>query len=130
MSEQKYEYYNVLFSISSGPLSDDEKEQLSRVKCDWVHLNTRLGRFFVDIIGPRTQLTAIRDKLIELGRDPIVIGIFDSDGLLVGQFNTAEWLKVARDVISYNVDGTVASVTRPLSYIDVHRWAGWAEKQV
>jgi hypothetical protein len=121
---------NVLFSIASGPLSDSEKEQLARVQCYWVHLNTRLGRFFIDIIGPVNRLQNIQDKLIELGRDPIVIGIFDGDGVLQGQANNAEWLKVAQDVRTYDAQGNLLTTTRPTQFIDTHRWAGWGAKIV
>jgi hypothetical protein len=119
---------NVLFSIASGPLSDSEKEQLARVQCYWVHLNTRLGRFFIDIIGPVNRLQNIQDKLTELGRDPIVIGIFDGDGVLQGNANNAEWLKVAQDVRTYDALGNLISSLRPVAFVDTHRWAGWGPK--
>jgi hypothetical protein len=130
MNEQMDDWYNVLFSIAAGPLSAVEQDALAKVQCSWVFLNARLGRFFIDIIGPKTRLQNIQDKLIELGRAPIVIGIFTSDGVLVGQANQAEWLKVARDVVTYNPDGSVASTARPTAYVDIHRWAGWADKQI
>ena len=125
---QMNEWYCVLFSIASGPLSDLEKEQLARVQCSWVHLNTRLGRFFIDIIGPKTRLLNIEDKLTELGRDPIRIGVFDADGVLVGPRNNAEWLKVAQDVLGYDAQGNVTSTARPVAFRETHQWAGWAPK--
>jgi hypothetical protein len=139
-------WINVLFSITNTPLSQSEREQLSRVQASWVLLNNRLGRFFVDIIGPKTQLIAIRDKLIELGRDPRILGVFeptkqdilDGGGKVIGwhyvmlltQANGPEYLAVARDVITYDALGNVTSTTRPTSYIDIHRWAGWPEKVI
>ena len=128
--EQMDNWYNVLFSVAAGPLTDDERERLSKVEASWVLLNTRLGRFFIDIIGPKAQLQAIRDKLTALGRDPIVIGIFDSDGALIGQPNKAEWLKVAQDVNAYDADGVLISTSRPTAFVNTHQWAGWAEKRV
>ena len=127
---QMNDWYNVLFSILAGPLSDSEKDQLARVECSWVHLNTRLGRFFVDIIGPKNRLLNIEAKLVELGRDPIRIGVFDADGVLVGPRNNAEWLKVAQDVLTYDAQGNLVSTDRPVAFRDTHRWAGWAPKVV
>lgn len=125
---QMNDWYCVLFSILAGPLSDVEKEQLARVQCSYVHLNTRLGRFFIDIIGPKTRLLNIEDKLIELGRDPIRIGVFDADGVQIGPRNAAEWLKVAEDVITYDAQGNVVNVSRPVAFRETHQWAGWAPK--
>ena len=128
--EQMDDWYNVLFSITSGALSQAERDQLAQVQCSWVLLNTRLGRFFVDVIGPKTRLLNIEDKLTELGRDPIRIGVFDADGVLVGPQNGAEWLKVAQDVLTYDAQGNLISTTRPVAFRDTHRWAGWAPKAI
>ena len=125
---QMNDWYTVLVSILAGPLSDSEKEQLANVQASWVLLNTRLGRFFVDILGPKNRLLNIEAKLVELGRDPIRIAVFDADGVLVGPRNNAEWLRVAQDVITYNAQGQVVSVDRPVAFRDTHRWAGWAPK--
>jgi hypothetical protein len=114
-------WLNCLFSILSGALSQNERDQLANVGASWVLLNTRNGRFFVDIIGRTTQLQNIEDKLIELGRDPIRIGVFDHEGTQIGNTNPAAWLAVARDV---------TPGVRPTQYIDIHRWAGWAPKNV
>lgn len=122
------EHVNVLFSILSGAFTQAEMDGLRATECSWVHLNTRLGRFFIDIIGPMRQLQAIKDKLLALGRDPIVLGVFDYDGNLLNSANKTEWAKVARDVKTYDANGTLVSSTRPVAYVDVHRWAGWGEK--
>ena len=124
-------WLNVLASIAAGPLSDEERDQLANVRASWVLLNVRQGRFFVDIIGPVAQLRAIEDKLTELGRDPIVVGIFtpteitDENGTrmvsLLTRKNAQEYLKVAPDM----PDGS-----RPTQYVETHNWAGWPPKEM
>lgn len=142
---------NVLFSILSGPLTQADRDQLENVEAYWVLLNTRSGRHFIDILGPAARLQAIGDRLTAMGRDPIVIAVFkpiDGDVLppadprgfrlsrkvpqlaLEGAPNKAEWLKVARDVVTYNADGSVQSTARPTAYVDVHQWAGWGDKVI
>lgn len=120
MSDQADSWRNVLFSIASGALSAADKDRLALVQASWVLLNTRLGRFFVDIIGPVGQLQAIQDELTAMGRDPIVIGIFDRSGVLQNAPNKTEWVKVAQDVQG----------VRPTVFVDTHRWSGWSEKVV
>lgn len=124
------DWLNALFSITDGALSASEKIQLATVGASWVLLNDRLGKFFVDVIGPRTQLQAIQDRLVALGRNPIVIGVFDSNGVLQGTANKTEWLNVARDVKTYDAQGNLLTTTRPAAYIDLHRWSGWAGKVI
>lgn len=128
---------NVLFSTLATPLTDAQRDALARTEASWVILNTRLGRAYVDIIGPKRQLQAIRDKLIELGRDPIILGVFEpvkqEDGSYVmdlTQANKTAYLTVARDVVTYDALGNVLSTVRPTEFIDIHRWAGWPEKVI
>jgi len=128
--EQMDDWYNALFSTIATAFTEDQRGALSRTQASWVVLNVRLGRAFIDIIGPKTQLQAIEDKLTELGRDPIVIGVFRSDGTMLNAPNSAEWLKVARDVVTYDDQGVELTRTRPTAYVNVHQWAGWAEKMV
>lgn len=124
------DWLNALFSITDGPLSAAEQVALAGVGASWVLLNDRLGKFFVDVIGPRAQLQAIQDKLTALGRNPIVIGVFDSNGVLQNTANKTEWVNVARDVKTYDAQGNLLTTTRPAAYIDVHRWAGWGAKVI
>lgn len=121
-------YVNALFSISNTALSESEKTQLAAVQMSWVRLNTRLGRHFIDAIAPVGWLLALEQKLIDMGRDPIRIGVFDKDGQLIGQQNAAEWLKVARNVDTYDASGNLVSSVRPTAWVDVHQWAGWGVK--
>lgn len=137
MSDVILEYRNALLSIAAGPLSAAERAGLSQVKASWVLLNTRLGRFYIDVLGHKDDLQAIRDKLIELGRDPIVIGIFkptmvEGEMVMVLQpgANKAEHLKVAPDVRNYDAEGNLVSSTRPAAFVDIHRWAGWPDKVI
>jgi hypothetical protein len=119
---------NVLFSLLNTPLTAAERKQLEDVQMSWILLNNRSGRFFVDVIAPIAWLQNIQDKLIELGRDPIVIGIFNYAGELMNTANNTEWLKVAEDVKVYNAQGGLISNTRPVSFRDTHHWAGWGDK--
>lgn len=130
MSDQADLWRNALFSISSGALTQSDKDRLAKVSASWVLLNTRLGRFFIDIIGPIPQLQAIQDELTAMGRAPILIGLFDRSGTLLNVPNKTEWAKVANDIVTYNPDGTVLSTTRPAAFVDTHRWSGWSLKIV
>lgn len=129
--EQKYDWYTVLFSMLDGAITDAQRDQLQALKASWVIVNRRLGRLLIDILGPRNELVAIRDKLIELGRDPKMIAVWDADGVIVqrGATATVDWLAVAEDVLTYDAAGNLISTTRPVAFRDTHRWAGWAQKE-
>lgn len=121
---------NVLFAVDATPLTQAQNDALAALDCSYVVLNTRLGRAFIDMIGPVQNLLAIEQKLIDAGRNPIRIAIFDADGVMQGPPNKAAYMTVARNVATFNADGTLLSSLRPTMYIDIHRWAGWAEKDI
>lgn len=71
------DWLNVLFSLLAGPLTDQQRDALANLEANWVLLNTRNGRWFVDICAPKRKLLNIRDYLIAAGRDPKIIAIFE-----------------------------------------------------
>lgn len=133
----------VLFSMDAGALTAAQMAQLRSMNIAWKVLNQRTvslqPRWYVDIIGPKDELVQIRQALIDIGRNPVVLGVFtptvvtdeegnDSMVLLLTQGSLIEYLKVAPDVVTYDVLGNVLSTLRPTQFIDVHRWAGWPPK--
>lgn len=128
------DYLNVLFSIIAGNLTAAQRDALAALQANWVLLNTRNGRWFVDICGPVAKLQDLRDYLIAQGRDPKVIAIFEhaSDGTEIirdgTSFDWAEYLNVAPDVKTYNAAGVQVSSVRPAVYVETHRFAGWGPK--
>jgi hypothetical protein len=136
------DWYDVLFSLTAGPLSQQQKDDLANLGVAWVLLNQRLGKWYVNILGPKAKLVAIENYLIAAGRNPIRIGVFQytvaADGTesmeLVGNPNKAEYLAVAPDVMTYTYDalGNLLSAvaSRPAAFIDVHRFAGWPGKVI
>lgn len=137
--DERLNWYDVLFSIASGALSDQEKQDLAGLQANWVLINKRNARFYVNILGPKTQLVAIENYLTAAGRSPIRIGVFQynatTDAMeLVGVPNQTEYLNVAPDVMTYTYDvlGNLltAIATRPTQFVDVHRFAGWPAKSL
>jgi hypothetical protein len=128
----------ALFSMIAGAPTQVQRDMLASLSCNWVLLNVRNGRYFIDICGPVEQLQNIRDYLTSIGRDPKVIAIFDlatdGGGNLVQQcranpgFDSVEYLNVAPDVNTYNAQGVLVSSVRPTGYIETHRFAGWPAK--
>jgi hypothetical protein len=129
----------ALFSMDAGALTVSQMTALKSLNASWKVLNTRtvnaIARWYVDIIGPKTQLVQIRQALIDAGRNPIVLGVFtpavQGDGsmlLVLTQGNLAEYLNVAPDVVTYDALGNVLSTVRPTTFVDSHRWAGWPAK--
>jgi hypothetical protein len=136
------DWYDVLFSITAGALTQQQKDDLAGLQANWVLLNARGGKWYVNILGPKTQLLAIESYLAAAGRNPVRIGVFQyavlDDGTevmnLVGQPNKLEYLAVAPDVITYTFDalGNVLTAipSRPTAFVDVHRFAGWPPKNI
>jgi YD repeat-containing protein len=131
----------VLFSMDAGALTQAQMDALRAMNVAWEVLNRRvvnsIARWYVDIIGPKSQLVQIGQALTSMGRNPIVLGVFtptiqpDQSVLLVlTQGNLTEYLNVAPDVVTYDAQGNVLSTTRPTGFIDVHRWAGWPDKSL
>lgn len=122
---------NVIFAVDAVPLTPAQNQRLRDLNCDYVVLNVRNGRAMIDMIGPVHNLLLIEDRLTEAGRNPVRIAVWDADGVMHGQPNKQAYMSVARDVKTYDPEtGTVLTSTRPTAYIDIHRWAGWAEKDI
>lgn len=128
----------ALFSMISGAPTQAQRDMLASLSCNWVLLNVRNGRYYIDICGPVVQLQNIRDYLTSIGRDPKVIAIFDLstdvDGKPIQQlrvaqgFDSVEYLNVAPDVKTYDANGVLLTSVRPTGYVETHRFAGWPAK--
>ena len=125
---QMQQYYSVLFSMLDGAITQAQQDALANLNAQWVLINHRSGRFLIDIVGPKSQLTAIRNYLLSAGRDPIVIGVWDCDGNVIQPGLLSDWLNVAQDVVTYNASGNIASTSRPASFRSTNEWAGWAAR--
>lgn len=121
-------YYSALFSMLDGPITQAQRDALANLDAQWVLINHRNGRFLIDIVGPKKQLAAIRRYLVDAGRDPIVIGVWDCDGNVIQSGQLSDWLNVAEDVVTYDASGNVASITRPVAFRSTNEWAGWAAR--
>lgn len=134
----------ALFSMDSGAIIQAQRDAIAALNVQWVLLNVRNARFYIELCGPQAQLVAIRNYLISIGRNPKVIGVFDhslvDDGsgngtlMQVEQwrssqgFDQVEYLNVAPDVKTYNPDGSLASSVRPMTFTPIHKFAGWGDK--
>lgn len=85
----------------------------------------------MDGIGQPQHLAPVLAALMQMGRDPIPIGAWYEDGTPVAGYalNESAWLDVAPD--DYDMtDPENPVAVRPTTWRDIHRWAGWGEKQV
>lgn len=85
----------------------------------------------VDGIGEEANLVTALGALTAMGRDPIAIGAWHESGAPVDGFplNEAAWLDVAPDDWDFSDPENPVPV-RPTHFRDIHRWAGWGEKQL
>lgn len=62
--------------------------------------------------------------------DPVAIGAWEQDGTPVAGYalNEAAWLDVAPDDFDM-ADPENPIAVRPTAWRDIHRWAGWGDKQ-
>lgn len=118
---------NLLFSMV-GPRMSEEAASAFSAYAQWVVLNERNGRLLVDAIGEQAAVSAAFSALNLMGRDPIVIGMWQEDGAKLDNVNLEAWLDVAPDVLSTDEEGE-AVTSRPTQWSDIHRWSGWGEKQ-
>lgn len=114
-----------------GPVLDEDQESAFAAYAQWRVVNERNGRLLVDGIGEADNLLTALDALTQMGRYPIAIGAWNEDGTSVPGYQLDEfaWLAVAPD--DYDMadpDNPVA--VRPTHWRDIHKWAGWGEKQV
>ena len=114
-----------------GPLLTDEQASAFSAYAQWHVVNERNGRLLVDGIGEQEHLLTAVQALQAMGRDPIAIGAWHEDGTPVAGYplNEATWLDVAPDDWDAS-DPEHPIPVRPTAWRDIHRWAGWAEKQV
>lgn len=121
---------NLLFSMAGPYLTDGETAAFAQVG-QWVVLNERNNRLFVDAVGDESATEWAIATLTQMGRTPAIIGGWHVNGSPVDglPLDEAAWLDVAPDVWDRtNPENPV--VTRPLAFDDVHRWDGWADKEV
>lgn len=113
-----------------GPQLSDEQESAFRAYAEWRVINERNGRLLVDGIGEPDNLLTALDALTQMGRYPIAIGAWDADGTPVNGYQLDEfaWLAVAPDDFDMTDPDNPVPV-RPTAWRDIHRWAGWGEKQ-
>lgn len=120
---------NLLLSMV-GPEFTPDMEEGFTAYAEWTVLNRRNERLLVDAIGLAGNVATVFGALDGLGREPVVIGAWYEDGTPVPgySFNLEEWLKVAPDVIAMQGDDVI--LERPTEWSEVHRWDGWAPKQI
>jgi len=122
---------NALLSILGPPLTAAQVVRLHRVGItDWVTRNRRNGRLLIDTLGDSAGLQMVNTRLTEIGRDPLVIGVWRRNGAVVGGYalNLQRWLDVAQD----RVDGTDPEnpvLVRPTEWVEINSWQGWMPKQ-
>lgn len=119
-----------VFSMLS-PMLDDQQSAGFAAYAQWRVLNERNGRLLVDGIGEEASLPPVLAALTQMGRSPIAIGAWHEDGSPVDGYtlNEPAWLDVAPcDWDTTNPDNPVP--VYPTKWKDIHRWAGWGEKQV
>lgn len=114
-----------------GPLLTSEQAGAFQAYAQWRVVNERDGRLLVDGIGEEANLIKALAGLTAMGRDPVAIGAWHEDGTPVDgcPLNEAAWLAVAPD--DYDTTDPENPVpVRPTAWRDIHRWAGWGEKQI
>lgn len=119
-----------VFSMD-GPMLTEEQASAFRQYAEWRVIHERQGRLLVDGIGEAEDLLTALQALTAMGRAPVAIGAWHEDGTPVPGYalNEAAWLDVAPD--DYDTSDPEHPVAvRPTAWRDIHRWAGWAEKQV
>lgn len=120
---------NLIFSMNGPRLTDEQAGQFSAF-AQWVVLNERDGRLLVDGIGKAEDVAGVMAMLGQLGRNPRAVGAWNMDGTPVEDYPliVAEWCEAAPDLIDAT-DPENPIATRPTSFSEIHRWAGWEPKQ-
>lgn len=121
---------NLLFSMD-GPRLTEEQVSVFAAFGQWVVLNELGGRLLVDAIGEYNDIGDAMAALEALGRAPQPIGGWKQSGepLAYYPLNVTAWLAIAPDELDMT-DPENPVATRPAVWREVHRWAGWGEKQV
>lgn len=120
---------SLLFSMLGPRLSDAQASQFASV-AQWVVLHERGVNLLVDGIGEQAHVEAVFAALDQAGRRPVAIGAWFEDGTPVPGYplNEAAWVEVAPDDWD-TTDPDNPVPVRPTAWRDLHRWAGWGEKQ-
>lgn len=113
---------NVLFSMAAPALED---ASTFRAFGQWVLLHERAGRILFDGVCEPEVVAQVEGALTAMGKAPKIIGAWQQDGTPIAAYplDTAEWLVVAPDTLDENL-----TPTRPTTFREVHRWAGWGVK--
>jgi len=113
-----------------GPTLSDSQASAFRAYAQWRVVNERNGRLLVDGIGEADNLLTALGALTQMGRDPIAICAWEQDGTPVAGYalNEAAWLDVAPDECDM-ADPENPVAVRLTTWRDIHRWAGWGDKQ-
>jgi len=113
-----------------GPTLTEGQASAFRAYAQWRVVNERNGRLLVDGIGEADNLLTALGALTQMGRDPIAIGAWEQNGTPVAGYalNEAAWLDVAPDDFDMTDPDSPVPV-RPTTWRDIHKWAGWGDKQ-
>lgn len=113
-----------------GPTLSESQASAFRAYAQWRVVNERNGRLLVDGIGEAEDLLTALQALTAMGRAPVAIGAWHEDGTPVSGYalNEAAWVAVAPDDWDMTDPENPVAV-RPTEWRDIHRWAGWGEKQ-
>lgn len=113
---------NLQFSML-GPRLTEQQASAFAAMAQWVVINEREGRLFVDGIGNKVDIDRVLAMLVIAGRDPRIIGAWYMDGAPVAAYppSLEAFLEVAPDLD----DGS-----RPTAFFEAHAWAGWAPRQL
>lgn len=113
-----------------GPTLTEGQASAFRAYAQWRVVNERNDHLLVDGIGEADNLLTALGALTQMGRDPIAIGAWEQDGTPVAGYalNESAWLDVAPD--DYDMtDPENPVAVRPTAWRDIHKWAGWGDKQ-
>lgn len=121
---------NLLFSMN-GPRLTEAQASVFSAFGQWVVLNEREGRLLVDAVGEYPDIGDAMASLTAYGRNPTPIGGWKRNGepLAYYPLDLDAWLAVAPDDVDAS-DPVTPVLTRPSVFREIHRWAGWAAKQV
>lgn len=122
---------NLLFSMDGPRLDDDQSSAFAKFG-QWVVLNERNERLYVDAVGEHDDITDAMDALAAYGRNPTVIGGWAEDGSMLPDhpLDLNAYLDVAPDDVTFDADGNESGRTRPTTYVQTHGWAGWADRVI
>ena len=120
---------NILFSILGPALEGEQLEQFASFG-QWATLNERNGRLLFDAVAEPEVVAAAQQALAAIGREPVIIGAWHQDGTPVPGYplDVAAWLDVAPDEVDA-ADPEAPVYSRPTGFTEIHRWAGWSQKQ-